>query len=472
MGIVMKQPNPFVEFVETYHQDPVSFVKQVLGVEPDPWQADLLNEIAKGTRRCSVRSGHGVGKSSAASWAMIWFVLTRYPCKVVCTSPTSAQLFDALFGEVLRWVKALPEVLQALLETKTDRVYLKAAPNEAWISARTSRAESPETLAGIHSTNCLILIDEASGVPESVFEAGYGTMSSANSTVVLLGNPTRTSGYFFDTHHSNADKWWTRKVSCLDSPRVAPAYVEEMREKYGPDSNAFRIRVLGEFAVADDDTVIGLELVESSFGRDVEVDEEAEIVWGLDVARFGSAFSVLCKRQGRVVTHFQDWKNLDLMQLTGAVKADFDAIRPSERPVEILVDSIGVGGGVVDRLQELGLPAIGINTAEAPSMGTTYMNLRAELWFKVKAWLETREVRLPKDDKLLAELVSPRYQFTSAGKMKIESKDDMKKRGLPSPDKADALCLTFAGDAAIGLKGRMAATNWNQPLKRGIRGIV
>ena len=88
-------------------------MKQVLGVEPDPWQADLLNEIAKGTRRCSVRSGHGVGKSSAASWAMIWFVLTRYPCKVVCTSPTSAQLFDALFGEVLRWVKALPEVLQA-----------------------------------------------------------------------------------------------------------------------------------------------------------------------------------------------------------------------------------------------------------------------------------------------------------------------------------------------------------------------
>jgi len=468
----MTQPNPFVEFVESYHQNPVAFVQQVLGIEPDPWQADLLNEIAKGTRRCSVRSGHGVGKSSAASWAMIWFLLTRYPCKVVCTSPTSAQLFDALFGEVLRWVKALPEVLQALLETKTDRVYLKAAPNEAWISARTSRSESPETLAGIHSTNCLILIDEASGVPESVFEAGYGTMSSANATVVLLGNPTRTSGYFFDTHHSNRDKWWTRKVSCLDSPRVAPAYVDEMREKYGPDSNAFRIRVLGEFAVADDDTVIGLEIVESSFKRDIEVDEEAEIIWGLDVARFGSAYSVLCKRQGRVVTHFQDWKNLDLMQLTGAIKADFDAIRPSEQPAEILVDSIGVGGGVVDRLQELGLPAIGINTAESPSMGTTYMNLRAELWFKVKAWLETREVRLPKDDKLLAELVSPRYQFTSAGKMKIESKDDMKKRGLPSPDKADALCLTFAGDAAIGLKGRGASTNWSQPLKRNIRGIV
>ena len=472
MGTRMTQPNPFVEFVESYHQNPVAFVQQVLGVEPDPWQAELLNEIAKGTRKLSYRSGHGVGKSSAASWAMIWFLLTRFPVKVVCTSPTSAQLFDALFGEVKKWVQELPEVLQALLETKTDRVYLKAAPNDAWISARTSRAESPEALQGVHSLNTLLVVDEASGVPEAVFEAGYGSMTAENSVVLLLGNPTRTSGFFFDTHHTNADQWFTRKVSCLDSPRVAPEYIEEMKLRYGPESNNFKIRVEGDFPKADDDTVIGLEIVESSFKRDVEVDEEAEIIWGLDVARFGSAYSVLCKRQGRVVTHFQDWKNLDLMQLTGAIKADFDAIRPSEQPAEILVDSIGVGGGVVDRLQELGLPAIGINTAEAPSMGTTYMNLRAELWFKVKAWLETREVRLPKDDKLLAELVSPRYQFTSAGKMKIESKDDMKKRGLPSPDKADALCLTFAGDAAIGLKGRGASTNWSQPLKRNIRGIV
>jgi phage terminase large subunit len=142
----MTQPNPFVEFVESYHQNPVAFVQQVLGVEPDPWQAELLNEMAKGTRKLSYRSGHGVGKSSAASWAMIWFLLTRFPVKVVCTSPTSAQLFDALFGEVKKWVQELPEVLQALLETKTDRVYLKAAPNDAWISARTSRAESPEAL--------------------------------------------------------------------------------------------------------------------------------------------------------------------------------------------------------------------------------------------------------------------------------------------------------------------------------------
>ena len=464
--------NPFVEFVQTFHNDPVAFVRSVLKIEPDPWQSELLEAVASGNRRISVRSGHGVGKSTVASWAMLWFILTRYPCKVVVTAPTSAQLFDALFAEAKRWIKELPVILQELLEAKSDRIFLKAAPNEAFISCRTSRAETPEALQGVHSEHVMLVADEASGIPEAVFEAAAGSMSGEHATTLLLGNPTRGSGFFFDTHHRMADAWWTRRVSCFDSPRVSKEYIDEMQMRYGEESNAYRVRVLGDFPARDDDTAIPLELVESAQHRDVEVDEEANVVWGIDVARFGSASSALAKRQGRVLRDIRTWRGLDLMQLTGAIKAEYDALGPRDRPVEILVDSIGVGGGVVDRLQELGLPTVGVNSSEAPSMAGTYSNLRAELWFKLKGWLESREVLIPKDDALLAELVSPKYKFTSSGKMQIESKEQMRKRGLPSPDRADAVCLTFASDAAIGIHGRGGRSAWSQPIKRNVRGVV
>jgi len=170
------------------------------------------------------------------------------------------------------------------------------------------------------------------------------------------------------------------------------------------------------------------------------------------------------------VTEIRSWRGLDLMQTVGRVVAEYEALSPSKRPREILVDSIGLGSGVVDRLRELDLPVRGINVAESPSMKETYTNLRSELWFKAKAWLEDRSCKLPQNDKLVAELTSIRYSFTSSGKMKAESKDEMRRRGLSSPDLADAFCLTMASDAATALSG--ASTSWRGALRRGLRGIA
>lgn len=461
--------NPFVDFIRKYQNDPVSFVREVLGVEPDVWQIEFLNAVAAGERKISIRSGHGVGKSTGGSWAMLWYLLTRYPVKVVVTAPTSAQLYDALFAELKRWVKELPDAVQQLLDVKQERIELRASPTEAFISARTSRAEQPEALQGVHSENVMLVADEASGVPEQVFEAAAGSMSGHNALTILFGNPVRSSGFFFDTHNRLKDEWWTKRVSCVDSPRVSEAYISEMKSRYGEESNAYRIRVLGEFPRSDDDTIIPMELLESAKNRDVSGNPDAPIIWGLDVARFGSDSSVLCKRQSNVLIDMQRWRNLDLMQLTGAVVAQYEACEFKERPVEILVDSIGLGAGVVDRLRELKLPARGINVSESPAMGATYLNLRAELWHKLKAWLERRDCKIPNDEDLIAELATVRYTFTSNGKVKIESKDDIRRRGLKSPDKADALCLTFASDAATVSWGRQ---EWNKPVKRGLRGIV
>ena len=462
--------NPFIQFITLYRADPVLFVKEVLGVDPDEWQKDFLNAVASGERKISIRSGHGVGKSTTASWAMLWFLLTRYPVKVVVTAPTSAQLYDALFAELKRWVKELPQPIQDLLDVKQERIELKASATEAFISARTSRAEQPEALQGVHSDNVMLVADEASGVPEAVFEAAAGSMSGHNALTILLGNPVRSSGFFFDTHNRLKDEWWTRRVSCLDSTRVSKEYVQDMKSRYGEESNAFRIRVLGEFPKSDDDTIIPMDLLESAKHRDTRAYEDAPIIWGLDVARFGSDSSVLCKRQSNVVHTLERWRNLDLMQLTGAVVAQYEACDHKNRPAEILVDSIGLGAGVVDRLRELKLPARGINVSESPAMGATYLNLRAELWHKAKAWLEKRDCKIPNNEDLIGELATVRYTFTSNGKIKIESKDDIRRRGLKSPDMADAFVLTFAADAATISWG--SSSSWNKPIKRLIRGLV
>jgi phage terminase large subunit len=465
--------NPFIKLMMRYRDDPVAFAQQVIGIEPDEWQVELLDAVAApAIRRISVRSGHGVGKSTGVAMAAIWHVLMRYPSKTVVTAPTSSQLFDALFAEMKNIAKRLKPPFNNLLEIKADRIELKSSPESTFISCRTSRAEQPEALAGVHSENVLLLADEASGVPEAVFEAASGSMSGHNATTVLTGNPTRNTGFFYETHNRLKDDWYTMHVSCVTSPRVSDDYVEDMKKRYGEDSPAYHVRVLGNFPPSEEDTVIPVALIDHAMHNDIKIHEDTRAIWGLDVARQGGDASVLAKRQGPVIHPLTVWRNLDLMQLSGAVKAEYDSLAPSKRPIEIIVDSNGFGAGVLDRLRELGLPARGLNVSERAMSKDTYLNLRAELWFKAKGWLEGMDVSLPMDDALWAELAAPRYQFTSSGKIQVESKESMKKRGVPSPDRADAVCLCLADDHTTLAYGSAGGNAWSQPLKRSIRGVV
>ena len=455
--------NAFVEFLAEYADDPVNFCIEVLDFDPLPWQADVMKLVAAGERRISVRSGHGVGKSTAAAALMLWFLLTRYPVKIVVTAPTSAQLFDALFAEVKRRMKDMPDALRELIDATSDRVVLTASPTEAFISARTSSKERPESLAGVHSEHVLLVADEASGIPEEVFESAAGSMSTENACTLLLGNPVRTTGFFYKTQTQLTDSWKTMRVSCEDNPLVSLDFMRDMAQRYGDASNAYRVRVLGEFPTIDDESYISMGLVEEAFERDVEPYSGSMSVWGLDVARFGTDASALVKRKGNVVYDIRTWRGLDLMELCGAVNAEITAARFDEKPDQILIDSIGLGSGVVDRLRELGLPARGVNVSESSAMKPEAMRLRDELWMLCREWLEDRDCKLPKDDKLKSELTTPRYGFTSSGKVKIESKDEMRKRGQGSPDIADALCLTFA--ASSGSPSQMQAWQWTRPVE-------
>jgi hypothetical protein len=457
----------FLDFVLAYGGDPVGFVTEVLQANPSPWQRDFLMAVARGERRITVRAGHGVGKSTACSWALIWHMITRYPQKAVVTAPTAAQLFDALFAELKAWINKLPPILRDSFEVFSDKVAFKAAPESSFISARTSSAERPEALAGVHSEHVLLVVDEASAVPEAVFEAAAGSMSGHSATTILISNPTRNSGLFYKTHHQLASDWFRLHVSCIGNPLVTEDFVRQIAATYGEGSNAYRIRVLGEFAIADDDTLIAAELVDAAIDRDVTVGDDEPVIYGLDVARFGTDRTALCKRRGPVVEEIRSWGGLDLMQTVGMVVNEAKL----DRPVEICVDTIGLGSGVADRLREQGFNVKDVNVAESSAMNPNANKLRDELWLAAKDWLATRAVKLPKDDLLRMELVAPRYNFTSSGKLVVESKDSMRKRGQRSPDLADALCLTFAGNAAM-VGGRVSAWAPGKPLRRSIRGVV
>lgn len=439
-----------------------------LPVGPELWQGHFLKDVAKamvdGKRRFSVRAGHGVGKSTVEAWLILWFVLFHRNLKVPVTANSADQLRDVVWAEISRWLRELPPFMRDFVELNTERVFIKADPESAFAVARTARPEKPEALQGFHAETLAFFIEEASGIDDIIFETAGGALSSENSWVFMFANPTRTSGYFFRSHHTNRASWRTYHVPCSHSSRVSPQYAVEIANEYGEGSNVYRVRVLGEFPLSEDDAVIPLGLIEASVGRDVTPSDVSGIVWGLDVARFGDDTTALAKRRGNVLlAPVREWRKLDNMQVAGLIAKDYRETPPDKRPASINIDVIGLGAGVVDRLRELGLPARGINVGEAsPTDPKRFMRLRDELWWAARDWFDAKDCTMPKDDGLISELVSPKYKIESSGKIKIESKDDMKKRGVKSPNKADAFCLTFAGgDFVVSLKQEVAAQTYD-----------
>lgn len=449
---------------------PALFAEEVLGAEPTKQQWQASRAIVE-KRRVSIRSGHGTGKSTFMAWCVLWFLACYFPAKVPATAPTSHQLEDVLWAEIAKWHRQMALKFPALagqFEWSAGAFRMKSAPNESFSVARTSRPEKPEALQGFHSDNILFLIDEASGVADNVFEVAEGALSTDGAFVVMAANPTRQSGYFFDSHHKMRSAWAALHWSGLDSPRVSRVYIENMRKKYGEHSPVYKVRVLGEFIGAVDG-VISLELCEAAKVRDVEVNASAPIVWGVDVARFGDDSSALAKRKGNhQLAPIREWYGKDTMQTTGIIKAEWDKTPEAERPAAINVDVIGIGSGVVDRLKELQLPAVGVNVAEAESANATpeisFNRLRDELWWKGREWLEAKDCRMCDDDETLGELTTPTYTILSNGRIQVERKEDLKKRGVKSPNRADAWLLTFYEGGYPAMK--MA------PLKYPKQGIV
>lgn len=440
---------------------PALFAQEVLGVEPDEWQIEASG-ILVDRRKLSIRSGHGVGKSAFMSWCILWFTSCYFPCKVPATAPTGHQLDDVLWAELAMWHRKMKERVPALgneFEWSAGAYKMRSNPSESFAVPRTSRPEKPEALQGFHSENILFVIDEASGVSDNVFEVAEGALSTEGAFAVMAANPTRQSGYFYDSHHKMRAYWGLMHVNGENCKRVSKQYVESMAKKYGKESSIYKVRVRGDFAAAIDG-VIPLELCEAAKMRDVAIFDKSPIVWGLDVARFGDDSTALAKRKGNhQLEKCREWYGKDTMQTVGLIKHEWDTTAADRRPASINVDVIGIGAGVVDRLKEIGLPVYGVNVAESAAANIAddaqYSRLRDELWFKSRAWLAAMDCRLLEDEDLIGELTTPKYSILSNGSIKVESKQEMKDRGVKSPNLADAWNLTFASDGA---------SNWGSSL--------
>lgn len=450
------------EAIMYYANHPVEFVEDVIGAKPDKEQAKILNSIVH-NQMTSVRSGHGIGKSAVEAWAVIWFITTHPYPKIPCTAPTQHQLFDILWAEISKW-KRNNKVLDSELVWTKEKLYMKGHSEEWFAVART--ASTPDALQGFHAEHMLYIIDEASGVDDAIFEPVLGALSTPNSKLLMCGNPTQLSGFFYDSHNKNREQYSTFHIDGRNSPRVSDEFVQTIINMYGEDSDVFRVRVAGDFPLAEDDIYIPLPMVEKSVQTEYIPREHPDIIHiGCDVARFGTDKTVIGYRTDEKVCFFkkrvgQDtMKTADDIALLGSMLVDQYKLRPEkDLPIPIKIDDGGVGGGVVDRLRQMKrnfperfwwMEIYPVKFGQKIRHkfyddSTTFMmaNLKTLLRpFDDEGKPKDVEIVLPDDDALIAQLSGRKYGMTENGKIRVESKKVMKARGVPSPDEADCVLL-------------------------------
>lgn len=442
-----------ITLVDQYWDNPVWFAEDMLGFYPDPWQKKVLMDLAQHPK-VSVRSGQGVGKTGLESIAIIWYLCTRPFPKIIATAPTRQQLYDVLWAEIAKWL-AKSKVESLLKWTKT-KIYMNGCEARWWATART--AVRPENMQGFHEDYMLFVIDEASGVADPIMEAILGTLTGYENKLLLCGNPTKTSGVFYDSHNRDRSMYKTHKVSSMQSPRTSDANIQMLIEKYGADSNVVRVRVDAEFPKQDADTFIPIELVEDSCI--VEFDElpndEVKLIrLGIDIARFGDDETVIYPNIENEIIE-KDIKirlGQDTMKTTGDIlnlARQYHKIYPNAH-IFAITDDTGVGGGVTDRLNEIlvNREIKGLDTyfhvvpivASAGVEHENYDDITTLLWGTVRELMQDRQLKIPNCNRLVGQLTVRKYYLTSRGKLKLESKKMMKARGIDSPDRADALAL-------------------------------
>jgi len=382
-------------------------------------------------------------------------LVTRPSAKVVCTAPTKRQLKDLLWAEVALWARRAIEPVRALLEIQNELITVQGRKD--WfaravaINTQSTPEEQAEALAGYHAKHLLCIIDEASGVPDPVFMPIEGYLTQPDNIVIMASNPTRTSGFFWSVFNDEvAGLGWVRfHWNSEESPLVDRKWIERMQAKYGRDSNTYRIRVLGEFPEFETDALIPKEWIERALYDELPEQPSFPVVWGVDVARYGADKSALVARSGPWVLSARTVQGYSVAQVVDWLVNEW--AQAEQKPSAIFVDVTGgLGAGVADELRRR-LPSrivYDVNVSWEAFDKERFFRLRDELWWRVRRALELGTLKLPRSaEDLHQQLLTVRYKELPSGKLKIESKADMKKRGLPSPDIADALCLTFYLDA-------------------------
>jgi len=445
---------------------------------PDVWQIDILTVIRDRLQsgditvseaiQIAVASGHGIGKSALVSWIVLWALCTFEDTRGVVTANTESQLRTKTWAEVAKWHRRC--ICGHWFELTATAIYSRDPQHEkTWrIDMSPWSERNTEAFAGLHNQGkrVLVVFDEASAIPKIIWETSEGALTDSDTQIVWVafGNPTRNSGRFRECFGALKHRWITRQIDSRTARMTNKAQIDQWVADYGEDSDFVRVRVRGVFPRAGSTQFIGSDIVEEAAKREAGAGIYEALVLGVDPARFGDDESVIYIRKGRDGrTHPPlRYRGIDNMQLAARVAEQYEFYR-----ADAIFCDAGAGSGVIDRLRQLRVPVteVGFGWKADRSMpgqeGVLYANKGAEMWGVMREWIKTGGA-IPDEPDMRSQLTDREYGYVLRdGKdaIQLEGKKDMKKRGLSSPDIADALALTFAYPVQPNQNAGRAAAN-------------
>ncbi len=438
-------------------EDPLWFVENILGVNLWKKQKEIIRALWE-FREVNVQSCNGSGKSYLAAAAALTYLHTYPGSTVITTAPTQRQIEEILWREIGK--------MHANAVVKLGGNLLNTALNidQNWFAIGVA-SDRPDSYQGFHASRMLVILDEACAVPETTWQALEGCMSSPLAKRLAIGNPTDSTTRFFRETRRRSKGVKNFVISAFDTPNVVAKkniipglatveWIEEARQRYGEGSPFWNARVLGQFDETGENSLINRGDVDRACERYASAERTSPKTLGVDVARFGSDESAIYLRSGPVVDKILVKQGMDLMETTGQIVNAAKELSPDT----INVDVVGIGAGVHDRLFELQGAAngemkfmlSGVNVGAASSDPEKWLNLRAEIFWNLREIFRDGTIAIdPDDEELKEQLLSLRYKFTSRGQIQIERKEDAKKRGVESPDRADAVALAFYHDPSM-----------------------
>jgi hypothetical protein len=456
---IVNDPEKFVLFAFPWgeHGTPLERYKG-----PRTWQRQVLRDIRDHIAdngdvdmykvlRMATASGRGIGKSALVSWLVLWMLTTRIGASVIVSANSEAQLRSITWAEITKWLAMLmnshwweisaTRITPAKWLAEIVERDLRKGTRYWGAEGRLWSEENPDAYAGLHNSDGVMLIfDEASGIPDKIWDVaqGFFTENTPHRFWCAFSNPRRNQGYFYECFNAKRAFWNIRQIDARTVEDTDKAVYQQIIDEYGEDSPQARIEVYGEFPSTGDEQFIPPRIVDEAFKRPKYKDPQAPIVIGVDPARSGSDSTVIVARQGRDLLEIRRYKGDDTMTVVGHV---IEAIEDF-KPALVVLDEGGLGYGILDRLTEQRYKVRGVNFGWKAKNPIMWGNKRAEIWGAMREWLKTAAVQ--EDRQLKNDLTGPKTKPDSTGTIYLESKKDMKSRGLASPDAADALAVTFA----------------------------
>lgn len=438
---------------------------------PDIWQYRLLKDLGQAIRHgyvmnngrryevkngriwIAVRSGHGIGKSTLMAWLEQWFASTHPHSRVVTTANTENQLRNKTWMEMAKWHDML--INKAWFDWSATKYVNKAKP-ATWFGEATPWSEHrTQGFAGTHAQYVMYKFDEASEIPDGVWEVAEGAMTDKGGLKiwVVFGNPTLNTGRFYECFNKHRDRWITYEVDARDSKRTDKALIQEQIDTYGEDSDFIRVRVKGQSPRAGSNQFIPSDAVESAMGKHILPNAyiHAPKILGIDIARYGDDKTVIIKRQGLAAYGHKKYSMLDSVTCAGIIAEQIKEWDPDA----VFIDMGSTGAAVYDILCKWGYDKIvtGIWFSYPADDKAKYYNKRVEMVGRVRDWLKNGGC-IPEDTELRDDCIAPQYFFSAKEQIQLEKAEDMKARGVASPDNLMALALTFAYPVDINKRKR------------------